>query len=215
LLIFCLYFFKKNKRFQFLNGYKGVWTEDRTLCAVFFMIDNKAFLDQILQGYQGSYDIERIDDAEEGLVAKASMHVTESQCLIFKEFEMWTANADEYVYIYRYPHLTKEIADRCIAEAYEAGMPLIDLDYISLKHQHMCTHLVALFLCDTADEDAVKSVKKCKIYKSFQFSLKGWMEMHTDLITYSDAKIVTNCYGTSTAKFLKMHVDHYKKQANM
>lgn len=174
------------------------------------MVEYKPFLEQILEGYKSSYDIERLD-CEEGLVAKAAMHVTESQCLIFKELEMWTANADEYVYIYRIPHLTKEAALKVIDDVYKDGMPLIDLEHISLKHQHMCTHLVALFLCDSADEDAIKAVKKCKIYKSFQFSLKGWMEMHTDLITFTDEKIVTNRYGTQTAKFLKMHVQHYHK----
>ena len=179
------------------------------------MIDAKRFLDQILEGYKSSYDITRIEDAEEGLVAKAAMHVSESQCVIFKEFEMWTANADEYVYIYRFPHLTGELADKCIKEAYDDGFPLIDLDHVTIRHQHMCTHLVALFLCDTADAEAVKKIKKCRIYKSFQFSLKGWMEMHTDLITFTDEKVVTNRYGTSTAKFLKMHVEHYKKNAGV
>lgn len=178
------------------------------------MVDYSKFYEQILMGYRNNYDIERLDDVEEGLVAKAHMHVSESQCVIFKEFEMWTADADEYVYIYRIPHLTAEAAKKAIEEAHADGMPMIDLDHVNIKHQHMCTHLVALFLCDTADKDAIKVVKKCRIYKSFQFSLKGWMEMHTDLITLTDEKIYTNRYGTQTAKFLKMHVNHYHKTVN-
>ena len=124
---------------------------------------------------------------------------------------MWSADADEYVYVFRVAHLTEEIADASIKYAYDMGMPLIDLDHVSIKHQHMRTHLVALFICDTADMAAIKKIKKCKIYKSFQFSLKGWMEMHTDLLTLSDSKVYCNRYGTETAKFLKIHVEHYNK----
>jgi len=175
------------------------------------MIDKNEFIDQILAGYKNNYDIDRHDGVEEGLVDEAHMHITEMQCVIFKEFSMWTADADEYVYIYKTSHLTKEFAEKAIKEAYDDGFPKIDLDHVTIKNQHMRTNLVALFICDSADEDAVKIVKKCKIYKSFQFSLKGWMEMHTDLITLNDEKIYTNRYGTRTAEFLKMHVKHYNK----
>lgn len=176
------------------------------------MINYEEFLEQILGGYTNNFDIERVSDVENNLVAKAHMHVTESQCMIFKEMEMWQASADEYVYIFRIPHLTEELCEKAIQYAHSSGMPLIDLDHVSFKNQHMCTHLVALFICDTADEAAIKKVKKCRIYKSFHFSLKGWMEMHTDLITLEDSKVYNNRYGTETAKFLKMHVEYYKKQ---
>lgn len=174
------------------------------------MIVFESFLEQLLNGYKSNFDIERLEAAE-GLVAKAHMHVTESQCMIFENLRMWDADADEYVYIFRIPHLTKELAETAIKQAYDDGFPKIDLDHVTFRHQHMCTHLVALFLCDTADEEAVKVVRKCRIYKSFQFSLKGWMEMHTDLITFRDEKVYSNRYGTDTAKFLKMHIDHYRK----
>lgn len=177
------------------------------------MIDFNSFYNQLLDGYRSNYDIENIEDSDNYLINKLHMHVSESQCVIFKEFEMWTADADEYVYVFRIPHLTCEAAEAGIKYAYEQGMPMIKLDHVSIRHQHMCTHLVALFICDTADEAALKIIKKCRIYKSFQFSLKGWMEMHTNAITLSDGKVYNNRYGTETAKFLKMHVGHYNKSA--
>jgi len=176
------------------------------------MIDYAKFKDQLLNGYRSNYNIEEIEDADNYLVAKLHMHVTESQCVVFEEFKMWDANADEYVYMFRIPHLTDELCEAAIKYAHEDGMTYIDLDHISIRHQHMCTHLVALFLCDTADEKAIKRIKKCRIYKSFQFSLKGWMDMHTDLITLNDSKVYSNGYGRETAKFLKMHVKHYEEQ---
>lgn len=176
------------------------------------MINYDSFADQLIGGYSSNYDIERFEDRDDNLVATAHMHVVESQCVIFKELRMWDANADEYVYFFRIPHLTKETAKAAIDKAYADGFPKIDLDHVSFKHQHMCTHLVTLILADTADPEAVKVIKKCKIYKSFQFSLKGWMDMHTALITLNDGNVVSNGYGRETAKFLKKHIDHFKKK---
>ncbi len=177
------------------------------------MIDYKEFLEQLLKGYSSSYDIEKMDN-DEGLVAKAHMHVEESQCMVFEELKMWTADADEYVYIYRIPHLTDEICKKLIEEAYGLGMPNIKLEHVNLKNQHMRTNLVALFICDTADEGAIKLVKKCKIYKNFMFALKGWMEMHTALIQLSDGSVDANRYGKGTGDYLRKHIDHYRSNVN-
>lgn len=178
------------------------------------MVDFEAFLDQLLSGYQASYDIERIEGATEGLVAKAHMHVTECQCMIFEEFKMWTADADEYVYIYKIPHLTSELVDKYIKESYDDGFPKIKLDHVSIRNQHMRTNLVALFLVDEADDEAIKIVKKCKIYKNFAFSFKGWMEMHTAILNLTDGSIANNRYGRSTGEYLKIHIDHYRSNVN-
>ena len=125
----------------------------------------KDFLTQLLNGYRNNFDIEEYGDREEGLIATAHMHVEEYQCAIFKECKMWTADADEYVYIYRIPKLDAETATRIINETHDDGMPKIDLDHVSFKNQHMCTHLVALIIADEADAEAIKRIKKCKIYK--------------------------------------------------
>ncbi len=175
------------------------------------MIEYKDFLEQIVEGYKNNYDIMAWNEVDEGLVVQAHMHVTEMQCVIFKEFSMWTANADEYVYIFRTSHLTENFVESAILQAYDDGMPRIDLDGVNIKKQHMRTNLVALFICDMADEAAIKKVKKCKIYKNFKFSLKGWMEMHTNLVVLNDEKVYNNRYGTTTAEYLKMHIKHYHK----
>lgn len=175
------------------------------------MLEYESFAKQLIDGYVSNYDIERFENRDDNLIATAHMHVTESQCVIFKELRMWDANADEYVYFFYIPHLTVEAVDAAINMAHADGMPRIDLENVTLKHQHMCTHLVTLILADDADKEAIKKLKKCKIYKSFQFSLKGWMDMQTELITLSDGKVYSNGYGQETAKFLKKHVKHYQK----
>ena len=175
------------------------------------MIDFNNFLSQVLNGYRTNYDVETFDDDSTELVATATMHVKHTQTFILKEFEMSSASADEYVYVFKTDHLTVEKAKEFIDRAYDLGYPQIDLEHTTFKKQHMCTRLVALVFCDSADEEALKIIKKCRIYKSFQFSLKGWMEMHTVTVDLSDGKVISNHYGRETAKYLKKHVDHYMK----
>jgi len=177
------------------------------------MIEYRPFLEALLKGYENSYDVEEVTDSDENspLVAKAHFHVTESQCLVFKEFSMWTAEADEYVFIYYVKKLTDEIANELIKKTYDVGFPLIHLEDKNFKHQHMCTRFVALFITEEADAEAVKCIKKCKIYKNFNFSLKGWMEMHTAMVNLTDGSVAGNRYSKDTVKFLKELVSHRQK----
>lgn len=177
-------------------------------------VDYDIFFERLLDGYRSNYDIEKVTDGPMGLVAKAHMHVEESQCLLFEEFKMWSADSDEYVYFFHVPHLSDQICEECIQYAYDDGFPKIKLDHLSFHKQHMCTRLVVLFLCEEAEEEAVKRVKKCRIYKSFQFSLKGWMEMHTAVVDLGKGSVESNRYGKDTAKFLKkllIHIQNLEK----
>ena len=67
----------------------------------------------------------------------------------------------------------------------------------------MASYITAVFVCDTCDEDALKALKKCRIYKSFHFSLHGWMDHHTALVELSTGQIDANAGGRQTAKILK------------
>lgn len=173
----------------------------------------ETLIDKVLEGYSGSYDIKRAQHNSLPLVATAQFHVREAQYALFKSAEMSASHSDEYVYFYSVPHLTKELVETCIQYAYDDGMPRIDLDG---KDTHMCTRLVAVFFADSADDAALEEVKKCHIYKSFQFSLKGWMEFHTAAIDFGKESVVSNRYGRETAKYLKsvLHPQKRRKKSN-
>ena len=68
---------------------------------------------------------------------------------------------------------------------------------------HMASYITAVFVCDTCDEDALKALKKCRIYKSFHFSLHGWMNFHAALVRVADCRIDANRSGHHVAKILK------------
>ncbi len=169
------------------------------------MIDREVLLESMLKGYENSYDVERIAEVKEDmpLVARAHFHVTESQCVVFKEFSMWTAESDEYVFIYHVDRLTKEIAEKIIKHTYDVGYPLINLEHMNMKRQHMCTRLVTIVMADQVDDEGVGVIRRCRIYKNFNFSLKGWMEMHTVSVDLSNGAVKGNRYSRETVRFIK------------
>lgn len=153
-------------------------------------------VEKLLNGYTRWYDIERTEG--EPLVAKASFHQENTGYIMFKKAQMWAADRFEYVYLYSVPHLTATLYEECLAKAVEEGSARIDLN-----KKHMSTNIVAVFVADQADDEALKSLKKCRIHKSFQFSLKGWMEVHTALVETGTCSVIANFNGRNTEKFLK------------
>ncbi len=68
---------------------------------------------------------------------------------------------------------------------------------------HMYTYITPVFICDTCQEDARKAVRKCRIYKSFKFSLHGWMDFHAAVLEVGSNRITTNGSGKCVEKVLK------------
>ena len=112
---------------------------------------------------------------------------------------MWESNCDEYVYVFNISSLTLELYNSCIDYVYQNGM-----QKITPQKGHMYTYLTAIFICDSCDKTTFKKLKSCRIYKSFRFSLYGWMDFHTAAVLLRSGRILTNGSGRDNAKNLKM-----------
>ena len=170
-------------------------------------------LEKLERSYAGSYDIEEdvADIAVPSLVARAHFHVEESQYMLSKKVVMYSTNSDEYVWVFSMPRLTDRECEDCIRYAWDHGLPLAKQD-----GKQMVTRVVAIFLCDEAEDDAISRVEKCRLYKSFQFSLKGWAEFHAVAADLGKESAVSNRFGRETAKHLKslMHPPARRARGN-
>ena len=168
--------------------------------------DRQEFLKAVLDGYAGHYDITKTESATDGLplAAKAVLHVTESGFVLTRKAQMWSADSDEYVYFFSAPILTDTLCEKAIQYAYDDGMSKIDLKE---KRNHMCTRITMIFLADETEEAAMQRIRGCRLYKSFQFSLKGWMEFHAAAVDLGKHSVAGNRYGRVTAEFLKNVLD--------
>ena len=154
-------------------------------------------VDKLCDSYSAYFDVERFDEEDTELAATCFLYVHSEKYVLVKAAKLWEADSNEYVYIFSVPHLTKDIFTKCRDYAYNEGM-----SHIEPKAGHMCSYITALFICDTADADAVKALKRTRIYKSFRLSYYGWMDFHTGVIELSTNKTSANASGRCTAQLL-------------
>ena len=155
-------------------------------------------VERLASYYSAYYDVHPQDDNPRGPKLRCDLHVNNQKYLLFRKNVIWEANCHEYVYVFSVPHLTEEIFRQCETYADEEGMKLIE----PVKG-HMYTYLTCVIIADTADPGAVKALKKSRIQKSFRFSLRGWMELHTALLDRSSGRTFVNRSGRENAKLFK------------
>ncbi len=155
-------------------------------------------IDKLCESYSVYFDIVRYDEEPGELAATCFLHVHSEKYVLVKAAKLWEADSNEYVYIFNVPHLTKEIFTKCRDYAHKDGMSRIEP-----KPGHMCSYITALFICDSCDPDAVRALKRTRIYKSFRLSYYGWMDFHTGVIELQTGKTAANGSGRSTAQLLK------------
>ena len=167
-------------------------------------------LEKLLKSYANWYDLERSDKASAPLVATGQFHEQGAGYALVKNAKMWQADRNEYVYFYSVPSLTLDIFDQCIVDARAQGEPLIKPD-----GAHMCSYVVAVILCDTADEASIKALKKYRRRKNFNFSLNGWMEVHTVCAELGKSTVASNADGIKSAQFIKSSLFEAQRKAGL
>ena len=158
----------------------------------------EAAIERLLRSFSSCYNIQLVEDDQTPITARCDFFEHSGQYVISKKAEIWSAENEEFLYLVNIPHLTLETFEELKSEIHADGMKRIHVG-----PGHMASYITAVFVCDTCDEDARKALKKCRIYKSFHFSLHGWMDHHTALVELSTGQIDGNLGGRHTAKILK------------
>ena len=155
-------------------------------------------IEKLEKGYGRSYNVTKHEDNLQGLVMEAEFHIHTENYVISKKAQLYQMDSNEYVYFFYYPNLTKELFENAVAMAYDLGFPKIEPD-----ENHRSSYIATVFICDSYEPDALVTLKRYRKRKSFQFSLHGWMEVHTALIEMRSESVVANSDGRLCGKFLK------------
>ena len=158
----------------------------------------EAVIDRLLRSYSSCYNIHLIEDDQVPITARCDFFEHSGKYVISKKAELWSADNEEFLYLVNIPHLTTELYQKWRDYIHEDGM-----NRIHVGPGHMASYITPVFICDTCEEEARKALKKCRIYKSFHFSLHVWADHHTALIELSTGQIDANAGGRQTAKILK------------
>ena len=196
-----------------------------------FSLTRHEACDKLLRLYQSYYNIHRFDGGESAvrdecnakgktdeeviglitkenypLIARCDFFEHSQKYVISQKAELWSADREEFLYLFSTPELSMELFKKCKDYVYNDGM-----ERLNVGPGHMYTYLTAIFLCDTCDTDVVSAIKKTRIYKSFHFSLHGWMDYHNVVAVFDDSIIDSNFSGKPSAKFMKKIFYHKKE----
>jgi len=155
-------------------------------------------IEKLNKAYGQSYNIIKYEDSEQGLIMEAEFHVHTENYVLSKKAQLYQMDSNEYVYFFYYPNLTKELFEKSVTIAYDKGFPKIEPN-----ENHRSSYIVTEIICDSCESEALIALKKYRKRKSFQFSLHGWMEMHTALIEMRSESVTVNSDGRLCGKFLK------------
>lgn len=165
-------------------------------------------LARLLEGYKAYFNITLFDDGHKPLTAICEFFEHSEKYVVSRQANLWKADCEEFVYLFDVEQLTREVFERCRDQAWEDGMKRAHIG-----PGHMYTYVTAVFLCDTCGEEARKALRKCRIYKSFRFSLHGWMDFHTAVLEVSNEnRITTNGSGKCVGEVLKKVLQLTKKK---
>ena len=151
--------------------------------------------------YAAYFDVEEIDDGT-ALKALCAYHLRDSQYVLVKKAELWSAECHEYIYLWDAGHLDTNLVDEVFCRTLKDGEPRV-----KPHAQHMYTYLTAVVLYDTAQPEALAQLKKLKRRRNYKLSLHGWMEFRIAAVELPTANITANRAGMRPAKDLKRMVE--------
>ena len=155
-------------------------------------------IEKLLDLYTRQYNIDRDAAGVPYLAARCDYFEYNQQYVISRKAELWSANREEFLYLFDVPHLTEEIYRQCEAWANQDGS-----GRMKIGPGHMSSDITAVFVCDGCDDYALAALKKSRIHKSFHFSFHGWMDYRAVLLLPNKESVETNGAGKREVKFMK------------
>ncbi len=155
-------------------------------------------ISKLLDSYKTYFNVTLCDEAQRPLTAVCEFFEHSEKYVLSRKAQLWEAECEEFIYVFDMEQLTPEVYEQCRDFAHEDG-----LKRAHIGPGHMYTYITPIFICDSCDEEARRALKKCRIYKSFHFSLHGWMDFHPAVFEVSTNKISTNRSGKCVEKILK------------
>ncbi|MCD8125878.1 MAG: hypothetical protein LUE23_12810 [Lachnospiraceae bacterium] len=162
------------------------------------MTSRAEVIERLLKGFQRYYNIERNHDENVPLAARCDYFEHSQKYVISQKTELWSADCEEFLYILDFPHLTPELYREWLDVVRQDGM-----GRANIGPGHMYSYITPVFVCDSCDAEARKALRRCRIYKSFHFSLHGWIDVHTVLIEVEAGRVTSNRSGHHAGKIMK------------
>lgn len=160
-------------------------------------VSRETMLAKLHDAYTVYFDRVEASSTVPHLSACYDFHSTNECFVISKKVKLWSAETNEYVYVFSLPHLDVQAFESCRDHALEQGMAKVHphLD-------HKSSFISAVFVCDSISEEAAKALVKTRIHKDFLFSLKGWMDFRAAAVELSSGNAHVNGAARDMKEFM-------------
>ena len=162
------------------------------------ILTREEVLARLVRSYSSYYNVTPLGPEEAPFVAECLYYADNTGYMLSKKFELWNARSFEHLFLLSVESLDLESYRALEQRAYERGMAKI-----TPKPGHMYSFITPVIVCDRCTPEVIRAVKKCRIHKSFHFSLYGWMDYHAELVVLEQEQVYSNTSGQQPAKFLK------------
>ncbi len=166
------------------------------------------WLELLLDSYSAYYDVQRAEPGGD-FYATMAYHARDEKYVLTRSAKLWAAESHEYVYLISCGHLTLETARSRVERAMEEGMK-----QIHPHPEHMQSRITALFVCESADPDALRYIRRFSRSKAFKFSLHGWMQGRAVCLVWEKGQVFAGYNGRDVRKFIQRRLKAAMAAAN-
>ncbi len=176
-------------------------------CVISMQYTRETAISRLLESYRAYFNITMFKEEQKPLTAICEFFEHAEKYVFSRKANLWSADCEEFIYLFDTGRLTLETFEKCRDFAHEDGMKRAHIG-----PGHMYTYITAVFVCDTSEDDAREALQKCRIYKSFHFSLHGWMDFHAAVLETGSGRITANRSGKCVEKVMKNVLFQKKKK---
>ncbi len=150
-------------------------------------------LEKLLRSFRHYYDLNEYEDPP--FYASAAFHSHDTHYFLTKRAPLGEAESNEYVFIAAEGVLDEKGAKKLVTEAWERG-----LKNVKPHENHRSSDVLLIILAEKITDEAKKYLEKCRLYKSYAFSFKGWSAFKVVALETSTKTLVSNRRGRDLKK---------------
>ncbi len=162
-------------------------------------LNRDVFFQKLQDSYEYYYNVIEQEPTEEvPLLLEADFHARDEGYVLIKRAKIWSAESNEYVYVFSAPSIDRETAARCLDLALERGNAQI------VPHkEHKSSYIIAVFVADVIDPAAEREICSRSYDISHKRGLYGWTTLKTVAVALEGEWIKTNKAGKNLKPFYK------------
>lgn len=159
-------------------------------------------LERLLAAHAESFDVEHTCEfAGRAFHGHARFHSAGERYVLTRRAKLWGVNVFEHILFLCIDHLDQALLDELVA-----FMRTDALQEVELVPDHMTTYLSLVLIADSADDEALRAVRKTSFRKNFAFGLKGWADLRLCAVDLSTNIVAANAMGKDLAKTIEANL---------